>query len=97
VRRIGRAMLTLALFGGGIPTAIFAASAAAHVTTAPAAGACSANLASPNQQGPYTADYFSLSSTGHRAPLILSPFMWQSMRRRGHTGANDYGRESALW
>jgi len=52
-------MLTLALFGGGIPTAIFAASAAAHVTTAPAAGACSANLASPNQQGPYTADYFS--------------------------------------
>ena len=59
VKRIKHAILALMLLGVGIPSAIFGASATRSVPSAPVAGRCSANLASPDQQGPYTADYFS--------------------------------------
>ncbi len=71
MKQIRHAILALTLLGVGIPTAIFGASAARFVPAAPLAGRCSANLASPDQQGPYTADYFSPEFDW--APRTLAP------------------------
>lgn len=59
MRGVRRTMLMLMLLGLGVPTAIFAASTVTRVPAAVTPAGCSAHLASPDQQGPYTADYFS--------------------------------------
>jgi len=97
VRRTGRAILALVLSGGGIPTVIFAATAAAHVPTVPAAGACSANLASPDQQGPYTADYFSPKfDWAPRAPNPVTIYV-AAYAPKGDTQAPTITDENVLY